>query len=92
MLVNNSLMEYLNQDITDKINILPDLWINSNESTRSKLVSYIVEQGKLDLPSYIKTATEIFDEDQNSFLELYRWVGMRDNILQAKLSEINAKI
>ena len=80
------------KDITDKINILPDLWINSNESTRSKLVSYIVEQGKLDLPSYIKTATEIFDEDQNSFLELYRWVGMRDNILQAKLSEINAKI
>ena len=92
MLVNNSIMEYLNQDITDKINILPDLWINSNESTRSKLVSYIVEQGKLNLPSYINTATEIFNKDQNSFFELYRWVGMRDSILQTKLSEINSKI
>jgi hypothetical protein len=92
ILVNNSIMEYLNQDITDKINILPDLWINSNESTRSKLVGYIVEQGKLNLPSYINTATEIFNKDQNSFLELYRWVGMRDNILQMKLSGINSKI
>jgi len=92
ILVNNSIMEYLNQDITDKINILPDLWIKCDETSRSKLVSYITDQGKSSLSSYLSTATKIFNKDQKSFLELYRWIGMRDKNLQEKLDELKSKI
>lgn len=92
ILVNNSIMEYLNQDITDKINILPDLWIKCDEITRSKLVSYIIDQAKSSTSSYLSTATKIFNKDPKSFLELYRWVGMRDEKLQEKLNEIKSKI
>jgi len=92
ILVNNSIREYLNHDITDKINILPDLWIKCNETSRSKLVSYICDQGKLSPASYIDTATKIFNKDTKSFSDLYRWIGMRDEDLQKKLSKIKTKI
>ena len=91
ILVNNSIREYLNQDISDKINILPDLWIKCNENSRSKLVSYICDQGKLNPSSYVDTATKIFNKDEKSFLDLYRWIGMRDKDLQKKLKEIKTK-
>jgi hypothetical protein len=91
ILVNNSISEYLNQDISDKINILPDLWIKCNENSRSKLVSYICDQGKLNPSSYVDTATKIFNKDEKSFLDLYRWIGMRDKDLQKKLKDIKTK-
>ncbi len=92
ILVNNSIRDYLNYDITDKINILPDLWIKCNETSRSKLVSYICEQGKLSPTSFIDTATRIFNKDTKSFSDLHRWIGMRDTDLQKKLIEIKTKI
>ena len=84
-------MEYLNQDITDKINILPDLWIKCDEITRSKLVSYIIDQAKSSTSSYLSTATKIFNKDPKSFLELYRWVGMRDEMFHDELHQSQSK-
>jgi hypothetical protein len=91
-LVNNSIMEYLDKDITDKINILSDLWIKCNETSRSKLVSFISEQGKISPESFVNTATSIYNKDEESFLELYRWMGMRDEGLQNKLKKINSNL
>jgi len=88
ILINSSIREYINYDISDRINILPKLWILCNETSRSKLVSFMLEIAMVNPESFLKISKNISNEDHNSFQDLYRWVGMRDIKTQELLQEI----
>jgi SAM-dependent methyltransferase len=88
ILVHSGILQYLNYDITDKIELLPNLWVACNETARSKLVSFILDQARLDKLAFLKTAQKIFEADQEAFLEFHRWIGMRDESLQEILNYI----
>ena len=88
ILINSSIREYINYDIFDRINLLPKLWILCNETSRSKLVSFMLEIARVNPESFLKISKNISNEDHNSFQDLYRWVGMRDIKTQELLQEI----
>ena len=88
VLIHSSIREYLNFDIMDKSNLMPKLWILSNLTNRSKLVSFIMEIHSANPSSFLRIAKNIFEEDQKSFLEFYNWIGKRNSKIQESLNQI----
>jgi len=88
VLIHSSIREYLNFDIMDKSNLMPKLWILSNLTNRSKLVSFIMEIHSANPSSFLRIGKNIFEEDQKSFLEFYNWIGKRNSKIQESLNQI----
>ncbi len=77
-LINSSLREYINYDVYDKLNLISKLWISSNENSKSKLVSFMLEIFVSSPKAFLQISQSISSENHKSFLEFHKWIGTRD--------------
>ena len=84
-IVDSAMREYLSIDSYDKAGLLPLAWRSSDQSTKSRLASLIIQQSEANTEGFIDTCMRFREVSNDAFDDLRSSILRRDRSMEDKL-------
>ena len=84
-LIDSGIRHYLSIDPNDSAEIIPIAWVSSNLESRSKLSGIFIQLAKINLPSFQKISSRIFELSPESHNDLFNRINLRDQKLASSI-------
>ena len=84
-LIDSGIRHYLSIDPNDSAEIIPIAWVSSNLESRSKLSGMFIQLAKINLSSFQKISSRIFELSPESHNDLFNRINLRDQKLASSI-------
>ncbi len=84
-IVDSAMREYLSIDSYDKAGLLPLAWKSSDQSTKSRLASLIIQQSEANTEGFIDTCMRFREVSNDAFDDLRSSILRRERSMEDKL-------